>query len=378
MATALAVASLVATTVAPEMVGAATAIVQPAPDAAGTVWLCRPGQSGDPCATDLTITDATFSGKVTQVVHAHPASDPKVDCFYVYPTVSDESGPNADLTVDPQEQSIAIYQAAMFSRVCRVYAPMYRQLTLTNISGAATPAQQALAYDSMASAWKDYLAHDNHGRGFILIGHSQGSFLLRTLIAKEIDSNATVRKHLVSAILLGGNVLVKKGSEVGGDFHHIPGCRSGGQTGCVIAYSTFDATPPSDSVFGRTTAKGMEVLCTNPAALSGGSGALDPLLPSAPFAPGSSIAAGIALLGIHAPSVTTAWLGSPGAYSASCSNAGGAEVLRVTAEHGAPTLHYSPLPTWGLHLVDMNIALGNLIAIITHQVVTYEAHHSQS
>ncbi len=349
---------------------------QPTPDRAGTVWLCRPGQAQNPCTSDLTTTNATFSGRVLGVVHATPAASPKVDCFYVYPTVSDEPTPNADLAVDPQEVSIAQYQAAMFSRVCRVYAPMYRQLTLTNIGGAATPTQQALAYNSMRSAWEDYLAHFNHGRGVILLGHSQGSFLLRTLITKQIDTRPAVRARLISAVLLGGNVLVKRGSETGGDFHHIPGCRSSTQTSCVIAYSTFGATPPADSVFGRTTTAGLQVLCTNPAALAGGSGSLDPLLPTQPFAPGSSIAAGIALLGISAPSEPTAWLGSPSAYRASCSTAAGASVLRITAQHSAPTLHASPLPTWGLHLVDVNIALGNLVAIVGRQSATYLAHHT--
>jgi hypothetical protein len=68
----------------------------------------------------------------------------------------------------------------------------------------------------------------------------------------------------------------------------------------VIAFSTFDQPVPSDSLFGRPgAAKGLgmgappksdEVLCTNPADLGGGSGPLDPIQPSAPFAAGSTIA----------------------------------------------------------------------------------------
>ena len=59
----------------------------------------------------------------------------------------------------------------------------------------------------------------------MIIGHSQGTFVLRRLIAREIDGKA-VSRRLVSAILLGGNVLVRRGSNVGGDFRRIPACRS--------------------------------------------------------------------------------------------------------------------------------------------------------
>ncbi len=356
--------------------GAASAATAPgtAPTAASapwSSWLCLPGTPGDPCTPDLTTTRVSFTHGVLGTTRATVAAHPKIDCFYVYPTVSDQKTPNADLVADPQELSIADYQAAQFSRVCRVYAPLYRQLTLANISGAATAAEQALAYGDVARAWHTYLTMYNHGRGVVLIGHSQGSFILRRLITTQIDDRPAVRKLLVSAILPGGNVLVRKGTGGGGDFHHIVACRSASQTGCVIAYSTFDATPPADSVFGRTTTRGMQVLCTNPAALGGGTGLLDPILPTQPFAPGSTIAAGIGLLRFTVPPVPTPWVSAPGAYTAACSRAGGAEVLRIAPTAGAPDLHYSPLPTWGLHLVDVNIALGNLVGIVARESAAY-------
>jgi hypothetical protein len=340
-----------------------------------TVWLCRPGTAHDPCTPDLTVTRTSFGHGTLGVTHQSAAARPPIDCFYVYPTVSDQKTPNADLTVDPQEVSIARYQAAMFSRDCKVYAPMYRQLTLSSIGGSATPAQTAIAYEDVLHAWQTYLHRYNHGRGVVLIGHSQGSFLLRQLVSTQIDPKPAVRKLLVSAVLLGGNVTVKQGTGIGGDFHHIAACRSSSQTGCVIAYSTFGATPPADSVFGRTTAPGLQVLCTNPAALGGGSGTLDPILPTRPFDPGSTINAGIALLHFTVPKASTPWVSAPGAYTARCSTAGGADVLAIAPVGGAPHLHPSPLPTWGLHLVDVNIALGNLVGIVSHEAAAYHRAH---
>ena len=340
-----------------------------------TVWLCRPGLAHDPCTPSLTTTQTTPSGKPLSVHTVQPANSPKVDCFYVYPTVSDQRTANANLTVDPTERSIALYQAARYSTVCRVYAPMYQQLTISAIASPTTPAEEALAYASMQNAWLTYLHRYNDGRGVVLIGHSQGSFLLRQLISSQIDSNPATRRLLVSAVLLGGNVTVKKGSDVGGDFKHIRACHSSTQLGCVIAFSTFDSVPPANSLFGRTTTPGQQILCTNPAALAGGSGLLDPIFPTQPFAPGSSIAAGIGALGFTMPTVKTPWLSIPGGYIAKCSSAGGANVLAVTPRAGAPRLQPSPNATWGLHLVDGNIALGNLISVVRSEGAAYSASH---
>lgn len=341
------------------------------PASTPTVWLCLPGTAHDPCTPDLATTRVSFTHGTLGVTRATTAAHPAIDCFYVYPTVSDQRTPNADRTIDPQEVSIARFQAAMFSRDCRVYAPMYRQLTLANISGAATPAEQAVAYGDVLQAWRTYLRRYNHGRGVVLIGHSQGAFLLRHLITTQVDPRPAVRRLLVSAVLLGGNVTVEKGRGIGGDFHHIAACRSASQTGCVLAYSTFDDTPPADSVFGRTTTPGLQVLCTDPAALGGGVGVLDPILPTRPFAPGSSIAAGIGLLHFRVPTVRTPWVSAPGAYTARCTTADGARVLLITARNGAPRLHPSPLPSWGLHLVDVNIALGNLVGVVAREAAAY-------
>jgi Protein of unknown function (DUF3089) len=354
---------------------AAAALASAAGASAKTVWLCKPGLGHDPCTPSLTTTRFSPTGKRLGVVHVRRVRHPRIDCFYVYPTVSDQKRTEATLRIDPVERSIALYQAARYSRDCRVYAPMYRQLTLQGIGGQVrvTPAMVQRAYADVRDAWRTYLRKFNHGRGVVLIGHSQGAFVLRTLVAREIDAKAAVRKRLVSAILLGGNVLVKKGRGVGGDFKHVRACRSARQLGCVVAFSTFDRPVTSDSPFGRTTTKGMQVLCTNPAALGGGSGLLDSIYPSQPFAPGT-IATAVKGVGVPQPKVSTAWIESPSDYRAHCSSAGGAHVLQVTPVDGAPLL--TPVPaTWGLHLTDANIALGNLTDLVRSEAAAYVRRH---
>jgi Protein of unknown function (DUF3089) len=358
----------------------ATAALAMAASGAGakTVWLCNATTfAKDPCRPGLSTT--VYSPKLAKLRVTHPqqVSNPKIDCFYVYPTVSDQPTITANLHIDPVERSIALYQTARYSQYCKVYAPMYRQLTLKGIgiSGAVkvTPAQRAIGLADVRAAFRTYLAKYNHGRGFVLIGHSQGSFVLRQLVALDVDRKPPVRRKLLSAILLGGNVLVKKGKRIGGDFKHIPGCTSPRQLGCVIAFSTFDQQPPQTSLFGRSTVAGDQVLCTNPAALGGGSAVVDPIFPSQPFFKGSTLSAGIALLGLTQPMPPTVWSAEPGSYRARCSNAGGASVLLVTALSGAQTAHPSPTPDWGLHLLDANIALGNLIALVKSEAAAFAA-----
>jgi hypothetical protein len=247
---------------------------------------------------------------------------------------------------------------------------VYRQVTL---GGDAGEIDRDIPYDDVREAWRTYLRKYNKGRGVVLISHSQGTFVLRRLVAEEIDRKRKARRKLVSAILLGGNVTVKKGKDRGGDFRNVRACRAKRQTGCVVAFSTFNATPPENAVFGRTGTRGREVLCTNPAALGGGSAPITPISPSAPFAPGTTIAAAITITGVKLPTAKTPWIEIPNAYTARCSHAGGADVLHIDPRRGAPVYHPSPDASWGLHLVDANIALGNLVELVKAQIGAYEA-----
>jgi hypothetical protein len=89
------------------------------------VWLCRPGLNVNYCNTDLSTTVFWPDG-TNSTIKINDAKTP-IDCFYVYPTVSLERRGNADLKIQTEEKTTAIAQAARFSQVCRVFAPVYRQ-----------------------------------------------------------------------------------------------------------------------------------------------------------------------------------------------------------------------------------------------------------
>ncbi len=139
----------------------------------------------------------------------------------------------------------------------------------------------------------------------------------------------------------------------------------------MIAYSTFDTPVLPDSKSGISPSPSESVLCTNPTALGGGTGTAQLIAPTQPFDPGSTLAAGIALLGFTFPRASTPFIADQDGYRAACSSAHGAHVLRVTPIHGAGRPKPSADGTWGLHLLDANIDLGNLLSIVQSETKAY-------
>jgi hypothetical protein len=345
----------------------------------------------DACDVDLTTTVIARDGKFTREIWTADASAP-VDCFYVYPTVSMEPTPNSDMLAEAAELNVIRQQFARFGSVCRRYAPLYRQITLAGLrpilAGTGGSLEHGLQYDDVRDAWKYYLEHDNQGRPFVLIGHSQGSFILAELIRQEIDGKP-VQSRMVSAIIPGATVAVPRGADVGGAFQHVPICRSASQTGCVIAYSSFRSTspPPADTRFGKVADPKMVAACANPAALGGGSGELHAYLSR----DGSAIVGG----GPAKPWVTperpvdTPWVSVPGMLTARCASNQNATYLEVTV-HADPTgrrtddlagditINGQVLTDWGLHLVDVNIAMGNLVDIVRDETASWLAANGNS
>ncbi len=347
----------------------------------GSTWLCRPGRQ-DACAVDMAATVVAADGTLTREAWQADPSAP-IDCFYVYPTVSTDTTTNSDMNPDPAERGVVEQQFARFASVCRPYAPSYRQVTLAGLqkqmAGGTPRLDQGLAYDDVRDAFHYYLQHDNDGRGFVLIGHSQGSFILLELMRQEIDGKA-LQDRMVSAILLGTTVSVPTGKDVGGSFKSIPLCRAADQTGCVITYASFRSTapPPANTLFGHVAEAGMSGACTNPAALAGGSGDLHSYLSTS----GKLIvmARRVEPWVSSGPAIETPFVSVPGLLSARCATNENATYLEITV-HGDPAdprvdnIIGDITPQWGLHLVDVNMAMGNLLDIVRQQRAAWTKSH---
>ena len=348
---------------------------------AEVVWLCTPGMDENPCRDSLETTVQSADG-TSRVENPPLPASPPIDCFYVYPTVSEQRSRNADKSKDPEVIAVAQHQASRFSQACDVYAPVYRQQTLGGLALGGSAEALQLAYGDVVEAWQEYLAKHNRGRGFVLVGHSQGTRMLRQLLRKEIDPRPELRRRLVSAVLLGGNVTVRRGQRAGGDFQHVPACAGDPAIGCVMAWSTFNEEPPSNSRYGREPAEDTsgfgfpsgadyEVLCTNPASL--GANERRPLTTYVRGQPFPGVIGGllVAMYGGPQPSAPTAFIQPADRYTGRCERRNDANVLMIEPVGNARKLNPSPDPSWGLHLADANIALGDVVAATARQARAY-------
>jgi hypothetical protein len=125
-------------------------------------------------------------------------------------------------------------QASLFYDVGRLYAPRYRQATLYSFFAPQDPNTQLaldLAYTDVKAAFQYYLAHYNRGRPFIVASHSQGTTHARRLLHELVDNNPQLRKQLIAAYLVGGQVTPH-------EYPHLPTLRDSIQVGGIIAWNT--------------------------------------------------------------------------------------------------------------------------------------------
>ena len=329
-------------------------------------WLCRPGQEAA-CTEGLDALAVDKDGRRTPQPF-RPARDPSLDCFYVYPTVSRDPTPLSDLLAGPEEREAVNAQAGRLTSRCRLFAPIYRQVTIFGLRQEFASGKELdwdIPYQDVLGAWRWYMAHENHGRGVVLIGHSQGTILLQRLIAEEIDGKPAMGR-LVSAFLAGDPGLgVPKGAPVGGDFKAIPLCASAAETGCVYVWASYRADDTaSNRLFGRNPGDGLVAACVNPAAPDGGAGQLKAYLRKPP----------------SAPSADPPWVAVKGQLSGRCVADAQGDALRINVDPGryaellGDALDEAVIASgWGLHRLDVNLVQGNIVDLLAAQAESWSA-----
>jgi pimeloyl-ACP methyl ester carboxylesterase len=341
------------------------------------MWACRPDLEPNQCHQDMTATRMEPDGSRVPEPHTR-AESPAFDCFYVYPTVLlsgapqmvDFSQAGIDIVNDPLQT-----QGARFSRICRMFAPLYRQVGL---SGGAPVAgsDRALGLQDVRDAFAYYLANWNEGRKFVLIGHSQGTAMLTAMAQMDLDTEAAadVRARMISALLIGGSIQVPPDQAMGGTFQNIPICTTQGQAGCVIAYASYasDAPPGMNGIFARNSGE-TKAACVDPKVISGNPGRFK----------GSYFQKRIAnpTFGPNTPlpdDLETPFAVYRDLFSGACVEKDGAHYLEMTIEPSGETDMRTP--PWrntavegigfGLHLVDYHIPLEDLIDAVQAQAQT--------
>jgi hypothetical protein len=334
-----------------------------------TSWICR-ADTKDVCDEPGGVSVVAPDGTIA-VQPSTPAADAPVDCFYVYPTISADPAFNSDMSAD-SELGAVIFQAQRFNQVCKVYAPVYRSVTLAGLSGAVKAQANEgwqVAYADVLAAWRHYLANDNGGRPVVLLSHSQGSFHLATLLREEIDPNSDQRDLIVSAILAGASFQVAPGKDVGGDTQQMPLCREADQFGCVITFQSYrDEVPPQTGALFGAPKGTTESACINPAALAGGPAILKSAMPQGDWVFADPTAA----------KLSTGFVDVPGLITGECKVLDGYSYLSITvnadpADARGDDITGDGSPNWGLHGVDINLVQGSLIDLVRSQTEAYLA-----
>lgn len=342
-------------------------------------WVCRPGNEPNECHANLDATEFKKDG-TTEVVKHERKKNPEFDCFYVYPTVDLTGGGNM---TNFSDQGVAMVQDALrsqgarFTRLCEVYAPLYRQISLargTDGGGGVTRTGDSVrAATDVVQAFDYYMKNLNKGRKYVLIGHSQGTAMLTNLLSMVIDKDEKLREQMISAVILGGGPAVPPDETVGGTFKNIPTCTEPGQVGCVIAYASYaEEMPPSGAaLFGRDLDGGaQQVICTEPGKLAGNEG---------------NYAGSYIRLQTNSPTfamdqppefadVKTPYVLYRDYFKGECVRQAPFTYLKISAnpseddERSKPG-YRSPIEAmgWGLHLVDFNLALEDLIKAVELQ-----------
>lgn len=334
-------------------------------------WLCLPGRA-DPCSTQDLRTTVIAADGTTTVEPFEAAKDPAIDCFYVYPTISTDKTPNSDMTPD-DEPRVAAVHFARFSSVCRTFAPLYRQVTLAalarTMSGQESGADREQPYTDVKAAFDWYLAHENKGRGIVLIGHSQGAGIVQRL-TKDYFDGKPLRKLLVGTMPIGWSVPV----DAKGMFGTIPSCSKLGQTGCLVSYVSFRDTlgPVPATMFGRVEGAGLHAACVNPAALGGGKAQAHSYLRTRSGAGKQPW--------VQGKTIETGYVSVPGLLTTECVREGAHSYLKVTTNADPADPRTDSIggdqnnndPLWGLHTLDMNIGMGDLIAVVKAQAAGWK------
>lgn len=341
------------------------------------MWLCLPTRD-DSCSSEPAVNELLADGSF-KAVEPEANPDDSVDCFYVHPTsdLSVKAGNSENFEYLEPVQRLAQMQVSPFHGSCRIFAPLYHQIT---IGTYALPESERQPYIERAeadvrNAFDYYMANYNGGRKIVLIGHSQGSEMLALLMKERFDPVPAMRSQLLLAILPGYVVRVPIGAPVGASFANIPACTKAGEVGCVISFRSYKEGTIYLGDGDITLLSQEEELCVNPATLDDTAltdearrTTRSPLKGSL-FPPPSWIADAIRDVASPLPFVL-----ANTAYSAACAPGLDPRNRFLSIEenlpdsdprHGLALLDSKALTgLTGLHVLDMQFPMAELVALV--------------
>ncbi len=264
----------------------------------GSQWICQPGRE-DLCAA-FPETEMVLADDDVEPVTWSEATDPELDCLYIYPTMDLQlRRGNTDLVDLEDEERAVVAQALRLRGVCDLWVPAYRQATLGTYFRGESKREPCLevAWQDAVDAFDAWIPQVDGD--FVLIGHSQGAQIVTRLLRERLDDDETLRSRLLAAYPIGWGVGTASGSTVGGSSESVPVCGEDSESGCLVAFKTFlsGADAPDTAWL-----EGEELVCVDPT--------MDGVLSMAMFENTDDYE--------HPAAVTADWVVYPEAYGARC------------------------------------------------------------
>lgn len=224
-------------------------------------WLCRPGNSDDPCLWQPSGEAPARSSEGAAVFYVHPTTYLQRDRW----NAPIDPGGDAEYRTRLFAQS----QASAFFASGQIWAPRYRQASYGAFLLKSDDAQKALdlAYSDVSAAFDEFLRANPAGP-IILAGHSQGALLLERLLREKVAGKA-VAKRVVAAFVVGWPISITADLPQLG----LPACTATDQAGCILSWMTFGDPPNPDLILGNwEKTRGFnggdrrrkDILCVNP------------------------------------------------------------------------------------------------------------------
>jgi len=166
-------------------------------------------------------------------------NDSLADVFFIHPTTytGNRQKWNADINdayINAKtDYSSILYQASVFNKHCRIFAPRYRQAHFSAFftDNDQTKAAFDTAYADVKRAFEFYLSNYNENRPIIIAGHSQGGMMIERLLTEFFEAKP-LQERLVVAYIVGWPI--PKNS-----FEKIEVCKDSLQTNCFCGWRTF-------------------------------------------------------------------------------------------------------------------------------------------
>lgn len=210
---------------------------------------------------------------------------PSFAVFFVPPTSYIKAGGdwNAalnDASTDTRARIFLKGLASPFNRADEIWAPKYRQAAAGAFLTDKPEAAQAIdaAYADVVQAFRYFIESVDADKPLVLAGHSQGATHILRILREEV-AGTPLEARIVAVYAPGWPISVEHDLPA----LKLPACAAPGQTGCILAWSSFaedgdaslimeryKATPAYD---GSPRGDG-PILCVNP--LTGGTGGSAP------------------------------------------------------------------------------------------------------